>query len=220
MKNGLEKTVTVVSVKSDALNIVKTVTFKAENGKKISAEAYSETVEGIAPIRDFEYARSNFMGKTLWLKRAGLGTWDSSTQQFGSVKAKRCSAVSVTGVVAGWYDHQPIRLILKTASGETGFIDTSFSGTNIPHGLRQSGFEERFFTSDPRLTHNWPVDVWDAIEKESVFVNMTSEQAILSWGSPKKVNRTTTGRGAEEQWVYGTGTYLYVRKGIVTAIQN
>jgi hypothetical protein len=42
-----------------------------------------------------------------------------------------------------------------------------------------------------------------------------------SWGTPKKVNRTTTAYGVTEQWVYDCcGRYVYISKGVVKSIQN
>jgi hypothetical protein len=65
-----------------------------------------------------------------------------------------------------------------------------------------------------------------AAEKEmkrrgGVRIGMSMKQVRASnWGVPESVNRTTTGNGVDEQWVYGTGSYLYFRNGKLTAIQN
>lgn len=40
------------------------------------------------------------------------------------------------------------------------------------------------------------------------------------WGKPQRINRTTTAHGVREQWVYGGGNYLYLKDGVVTAVQN
>lgn len=41
-----------------------------------------------------------------------------------------------------------------------------------------------------------------------------------SWGSPKKINKTTTAYGVHEQWVYSGYKYLYFDNGILTSIQD
>lgn len=53
-------------------------------------------------------------------------------------------------------------------------------------------------------------------------IGMTADAVLDIWGKPDKVNRTTTGRGVKEQWVYQRiyGSYVYVDNGIVTAIQE
>jgi hypothetical protein len=57
--------------------------------------------------------------------------------------------------------------------------------------------------------------------REGVILGMSQEDVLASsWGRPEKVNRTTTSRGTREQWVYGSGNYLYFENGILTAIQN
>jgi len=57
--------------------------------------------------------------------------------------------------------------------------------------------------------------------KEGVRIGMTTKQVLeSSWGKPESVNRTTTARSVNEQWVYGGGSYLYFDDGVLTAIQN
>ena len=52
-------------------------------------------------------------------------------------------------------------------------------------------------------------------------VGMSEHDANLSaWGPPQQINRTVTTYGTNEQWVYGTGRYLYLVNGRVTAIST
>lgn len=57
--------------------------------------------------------------------------------------------------------------------------------------------------------------------KPGARIGMTPKRVIegTSWGSPDKVNRTTTAKGTVEQWVYPDG-YLYFTNGRLSAIQN
>jgi hypothetical protein len=56
---------------------------------------------------------------------------------------------------------------------------------------------------------------------QGVRVGMTKEDVLASsWGRPESVNTTTTVHGTREQWVYGSGNYLYFENGVLTAIQN
>ena len=56
---------------------------------------------------------------------------------------------------------------------------------------------------------------------EGVYIGMTKQQVLDSmWGSPEKINTTTTKYGVSEQWVYPNYNYLYFENGILTAIQN
>lgn len=53
-----------------------------------------------------------------------------------------------------------------------------------------------------------------------VVVGMTREQCRESWGSPNRVNKTTTAYTLREQWVYSSSRYLYFENGVLTTIQN
>jgi hypothetical protein len=58
-------------------------------------------------------------------------------------------------------------------------------------------------------------------KREGVSIGMTQQQAMdSSWGRPSRINRTTTAAGMREQWVYGSGNYLYFSNGILVSIQN
>lgn len=64
-----------------------------------------------------------------------------------------------------------------------------------------------------------------AIRNQKVFVGMTAEQVIRSWGKPTTVNKTITSSIVSEQWVYGRGRigddqYVYLKNGIVDALQS
>lgn len=53
------------------------------------------------------------------------------------------------------------------------------------------------------------------------IIGMPKEEVIASsWGKPRRVNRTTTGSGAHEQWVYDSKNLYYFDNGVLTAIQN
>lgn len=58
--------------------------------------------------------------------------------------------------------------------------------------------------------------------KPGVSLGQTAQQVKddTQWGAPASVNRTVTGRGVFEQWVYDSGGYLYFTNGILTAVQN
>jgi hypothetical protein len=53
------------------------------------------------------------------------------------------------------------------------------------------------------------------------LIGMSREEVLASiWGKPDSVNRTTYSWGTHEQWVYGTGRYLYFRNGRLESIQD
>jgi hypothetical protein len=57
--------------------------------------------------------------------------------------------------------------------------------------------------------------------KPGVRIGMTTAQVLASrWGRPDHINRSTYSWGTREQWVYGSGNYLYFRNGILESIHN
>ena len=192
-----------------------------ENGQIYKGMAFYGSVDGIASIADIDNARVKFLGRTLWFIQGSILTYDHKTGKYGTVDFKRYSPVKVVDIVVGWDTLIPVRFILKTPSGEEGFIDVNLSGTNVPSRLRdRERFNDWFLVEDPRKTHRWPEKVWVAIEEGKVFIGMTAEQARMSWGKPKEINKTITGNVKHEQWVYGSGSYLYFDNGILRSIQN
>jgi hypothetical protein len=65
----------------------------------------------------------------------------------------------------------------------------------------------------------YPEEIAQKIISRKIWIGMTSKMAVLSIGSPEKINRTVTGNGTNEQWVYGS-RYLYFDNGILTAYQD
>lgn len=57
--------------------------------------------------------------------------------------------------------------------------------------------------------------------REGVSIGMTQDDVLASsWGRPKHIHKTTTVTSTREQWVYGTGSYLYFENSRLIAIQN
>jgi len=60
-----------------------------------------------------------------------------------------------------------------------------------------------------------------AKRRQGVRIGMTTADVLASsWGRPEKVNRSTYAWGTSEQWVYGSGNYLYFKDGVLESIQN
>lgn len=52
-----------------------------------------------------------------------------------------------------------------------------------------------------------------------IWVGMTDDMAISSWGKPNKINKTVSSFGAKEQWVYND-EYLYFEDGKLVTFQT
>ena len=65
----------------------------------------------------------------------------------------------------------------------------------------------------------------EATRQGRIFVGMSSDDVLKSWGKPDKINKTLTSNNRREQWVYrrgriGNDDYVYLENGIVTTIQS
>lgn len=190
--------------------------------KKLYAKNVDANAIGIGYLPDIIRARSLFAGKTFWYESDQLVSYDEATDEYSSIDRKKWSPIEIVGV-----EPAPSHLtgnaivLLRTPAGEYGFTDVVLSGTNISARLRiYNRFQDRFLVEDPRIIYSWSDRVWSAIEQEKVFIGMTAEQARMSWGDPKDINRTKTAAGSSEQWVYSSGSYLYFKNGKLTTIQN
>lgn len=59
-------------------------------------------------------------------------------------------------------------------------------------------------------------------EKErasKIYIGDSEYKVLELWGEPQRKNRTVTGNGVHEQWVYGN-KYIYIDNGTVTAFQD
>jgi hypothetical protein len=53
-----------------------------------------------------------------------------------------------------------------------------------------------------------------------IWIGMTEQMLLESWGKPEDINSTVTRYGTSKQFVYGLGRYVYVENGKVDAWQN
>ncbi len=64
----------------------------------------------------------------------------------------------------------------------------------------------------------------ESLSERKVAIGMTKVEAVYAWGSPSDINKTTSGAGTSEQWVFGNpiygANYVYFDNDIVTSIQN
>jgi hypothetical protein len=58
------------------------------------------------------------------------------------------------------------------------------------------------------------------IAEKLVWMGMTADQALMSWGKPRKVNKTIVSSGTHEQWVYPGDQYLYFENDTLTSLQQ
>jgi hypothetical protein len=60
----------------------------------------------------------------------------------------------------------------------------------------------------------------EKVAKGLIWIGMTEQMLIDSWGQPEDINASVTRYGSRKQYVYGSGQYVYVENGIVDSWQN
>lgn len=183
--------------------------------------SFDETVHDICLLRDLDNAKSFYEGKKIWYRNRSISTYDENTDKFASIELTNLCPLEIKKIVAGWYEHEPIRFIFETEDGQTGFCDFNLSDTNVG-GILKGGSkpEESFFMEDPFAKYNYDAKTWEAVKNRRIFIGMSKEQVVLSWGEPNEINRTNTQHSSSEQWVYANYNYVYFENNLVTSIQN
>lgn len=71
-----------------------------------------------------------------------------------------------------------------------------------------------------KLSEKYGNDIATRIVSKEIWLGMTVEMAVESWGRPQENNRTVGSWGVHEQWVYSISRYLYFENGILTSWQD
>ncbi|MBQ3070674.1 MAG: hypothetical protein IJD12_03180 [Tidjanibacter sp.] len=108
------------------------------------------------------------------------------------------------------------REIMVIIENSTPSISEVIKVTSIPRFMEKSEFVK---WSDS-LIEKYGLENALAIICRDVKVGMTEQMCIEAWGEPKKKNTTFIEGVVSEQWVYGSGLYLYFDNGILTTIQG
>ncbi|HBA88530.1 MAG TPA: hypothetical protein DCZ75_11285 [Geobacter sp.] len=104
---------------------------------------------------------------------------------------------------------------LELKSGEdVVYVDTLATHKDITKKINQI-----FYKSSPYKM--WTKKINKHIEEGKIFIGMSAEQVVASWGEPDDMNRSVGKWGVHEQWVYrGANTYLYFENDKLTSFQD
>jgi hypothetical protein len=106
-------------------------------GQKLRAEAYGESVEGLANLQDIDDARTKYLGKKVQYNGQILSRYNAVTDKVEFFTIPKNMLVDVTDVIVSWEQTAPVRFVVQTSKGEEGFIDVNMSGTNISKVLQK-----------------------------------------------------------------------------------
>lgn len=121
---------------------------------KLVATTWSGGISGIAPVRDISAAREKWLGKTLWYRKERMSSYPETKGKTDRIRVKPGTPVKVVDIVPGSNHNAPVRFILKTSAGKTGFVDLVWSQTNVyPSAWRYCDkFSSVFYSQDPGKT--------------------------------------------------------------------
>ena len=217
------KTLVVTGVNSNNFGEY-VITFEEQQSKKTytSDASYRQSLDHVVLSRDLEDAKARWIGKDVYSKSKRIYMYDQDTDKFGSVRIGFGQRLKVIDVCTGFYQHEPLWLIVQTDQGVQGYIGFAYSWTNMDNyeWRDYQPWEKRFFESNPRDIYDWSEEVWSSISNSQIMIGMDREQVVFSWGDPKKINKDIYYDGStREQWVYSSG-YVYFDGGIVVAAQS
>lgn len=91
---------------------------------------------------------------------------------------------------------------------------------NLKQEERIRGYQKENEERLKYLTEKFGEVAAQKVLRKYVWIGMTEEMLIESWGTPIEVNRTITANRVNKQFIYSNSRYVYTDDGIVTAIQD
>ncbi|MFW6254286.1 MAG: hypothetical protein ACOC41_05085 [Chitinivibrionales bacterium] len=182
---------------------------------RLYAKTNQGVVEGIALANDLEKARDFFLGDTIYSRKRRIEMYDSIHQSFRNMDVSVTTPLIVHDICWGTtpLPSKPLWIQVITPQNDSGFIPVHFGTTNT---ITAAGNGELLWIKDilpenPRSYYQWDPYVWEVIDKHNIFEGMTSEQVLLSWGSPDKTERQQDC----DTWVYNNSTLTFCKDTLV-----
>lgn len=180
-------------------------------GMKLVGRTMRGQLEGLMLEADLKQARSQLLGKHIYIRERVLRLEDSlagvTTPQVVSVKIG--SAIKVVDIYAGIRTDEPIWLVVLV-DGKRAIVPIAYSWSNINVSIwkQTPAWQDDFFTEDPRATFGWSKEVWDKIDAGLVDEGMSKKQVELSWGFPLSISEKPDGSG-NSVWSYGSSVLTF-----------
>jgi hypothetical protein len=174
------------------------------------AERSSVMLPFVVDIDMVELARRKLLGKELYTR---TDRWISESGS--TIKGRKFLKVKITAVDS-YTETYPYLISFSSAEGgdEKGSLMMSTTSVDDTPALR--GFQDLFYLSNPR--DNYPLITdhnWELIREGQVEEGMTTQEASLSLGTPREVDRRHDQSFAYERWSYSEGVYLIFEDGLL-----
>jgi len=202
---------------------------KLHDGKRIIKKKGNDFEWGFIDdtyfVDDYEVA-NKLVGSSIWLNKIKVNNSteekpyvfknifvDGESQWTNFKKFQMVKVIEVVPFVYGnTYHGNPFYLKIQSEDGEIGYVR---------YGKTEIGVQSRlvhYYTKNP-IPDKWGEKIITSIKEGKVKIGMSSEQVIVSWGKPNKINKSIGSWGVHEQWIY-RGQYLYFENGLLTSLQT
>lgn len=203
------KTAELVFVKSGSL--ADTLLYRPGAGIDVLSSRGNLPLPFLVDIDMVEMARENLTGKTFYTRG---DRWVSPSG--ADIKGRKFLKVKVTDVDAA-DENYPFLVSFESQEkdGQKGAMLMSVTVDEDTPSLR--GFENLFLLEDPRPDYPDITDeCWELIRQGRVMTGMTTQEASLSLGSPREIDRGHDRSMVYERWHYPGGVYLIFEDGLLT----
>lgn len=185
---------------------------EVNTGMKLVGRTVRGQLEGLLLESDLNQARSQFLGKKVYVKKRFLQMEDSlgSGSAPQVIPIKIGSEAKVVNIYDGVRTNEPIWLVVSV-DGKRAIMPIAYSWSNISVSDWKQTLpwqEELFTEDDPRSSFGWSEEVWDKIDAGLVDKEMTKKQVELSWGSPLSISENPIGSG-DSVWSYGSSVLTF-----------
>lgn len=85
---------------------------------------------------------------------------------------------------------------------------------------RKADYQKYLSARKVKFHEKYGKEIGEKIANQRIWIGMTEEMLLESWGKPEDINQTVTRYRTHKQYVYGSGQYVYVENGIVESWQN
>ena len=200
----------IVGVVKDKYGVSAFWEIQLEKGETVYAEFFEKLdnlTDGLYFVDDYREAKGK-IEKFIWVNQNGWNQPLLTENKNLSYPLEHLDKVKVidvfTKLLGHAYGGAPFYLKVQKNTGEIGYI----------------GYQHNNYFDENPIDPTWDKSIIEAIKQHKITIGMTNDQVQLSWGKPKKVNRTVTSQGVREQWIYSKEKYLYLDNNKLTAIQE
>lgn len=183
-------------------------------------QLYDKVVSMDIPLEEQQMLNEKYVGRNAW---ARLEIEDIKEQEVPGEPKKRVIPMDAkVQIIELNYSYNGAVIFLDSKNRKIAFglgIETPLSVEKIENRLG-----EIVWFDDPTLRHVSYIRKWGkraarAVMDHEVFIGMSAEAAMESWGIPSEIRSSEIGDKQEEQWVYKEykrTRYIYLLDGLVS----